>query len=442
MDLKAILALILSLCSLSFAAQAGPLAPKGLVQEWNVTFGGPYGDGIWSLQGSIEGGYYLTGYSSQMGQGSDLWLARVGPKGDLIWERSFGGSGEDVGYLVRETHDGGCIVAGSTDSFGMGEERVWLLKVDKNGSLQWDRIYGGFVSSLGDGAWSVDQTQDGGFIVAGYTQSFGQGKKDMWLLKLRSTGEPQWERCFGGQEDDVGMSVISTGHHEPGGEGYVIAGRTASYGQGASDMWLLQTDSQGNGLWNVTFGGARDDAAFQVIEVEDGYALAGRSESGPDNKRVVLIKTDRQGKKLWERAYKGSTASSLQQGSDGGFIIAGRLDSDEWGRDALVIEIASDGKQELYLQIREPGDGMATAAMQSDDGCLIVAGIRTQVRGGPEDGWLMKLCPDDAGTGLNADEVASSGNTSLNFAGYPEESSLSTGMSLPKLEKIFKDKLQ
>ena len=137
----------------------------------------------------------------------------------------------------------------------MGSEYLWLLKTDDNGTKLWDRIFGGFVSSSGDGAWSVDETRDGGYIVTGYTKSFGVIAKDLWLVKTDSKGIKQWDRTFGGSKDDVGMSVVQTRDG-----GYAVTGRTASYGAGKDDIWLMKTDSAGREQWNRTFGGPGDDA--------------------------------------------------------------------------------------------------------------------------------------------------------------------------------------
>ena len=251
--------LVLSSCFSALAAE--PL------EEWNLTFGGQYADGAWCLQETEDGGNILVGNSASRGEGSDLLLIRTDGMGKCIWSRIWGGSGEDVGYFVQETRDGGFIVTGSTKSFSMGEELLWLVKTDGNGNLSWDKTFGGFVSSSGDGGWSVDETDDGGYIITGYTQSLGSGRKDLWLLKTDGQGSKIWDKTFGGREDDVGMSVLQSRDG-----GYIVAGRTASFGKGGDDIWLLKTDSLGEEQWNETFGGKQDDAGFQVVELTDGYA--------------------------------------------------------------------------------------------------------------------------------------------------------------------------
>ncbi len=371
----------------SSASQSMALEPY---EEWNRTFGGPYGDGIWSAQATEDGGYLLVGYTSARGEGSDLWLIRVDSEGRGLWNRIFGGSGEDVGYFIQNTRDGGSIITGTTASYGVGDERLWLIKADSNGSKQWDRTFGGFVSSAGDGGWSVNETDDGGYIVTGYTKSYGAGAKDLWLIKTDSAGNKQWDKTFGGSMDDVGMSVIQVADG-----GYVMAGRTASYGSGKDDIWLLKTDFKGRELWNRTFGGAEDDVGFQALELHDGYAVVGRTQSGREGKRAILIKTDLLGGKQWETAYlKGSTGISLQSTSDGGFIISGSIDSAGTGKDAFLIKTDSSGREEWAFSLGGPGEETGCFALEDRDGGYLLAGITNSMGSGAEDAWLFNLKPN------------------------------------------------
>jgi hypothetical protein len=382
--------LVLSCC---FSASAVAAEPE---EEWNLTFGGRYADGAWCLQETKDGGNILVGNSASRGEGSDLLLIRTDKLGKCIWSRIWGGSGEDVGYFVQETRDGGFIVTGSTKSFTMGEELLWLVKTDGNGSLSWDKTFGGFVSSFGDGGWSVNETDDGGYITAGYTQSLGSGRKDLWLLKTDAIGSKIWDKTFGGREDDVGMSVLQSRDG-----GYIVAGRTASFGKGGDDIWLLKTDSQGEELWNRTFGGKQDDASFQVVELKDGYAVVGRTESGSDKNRIILIKVDPNGQKLWEKTYRGSSASSLQSTWDGGYIIAGRIDNKKTGRDALIIKTDSTGSQEWSMTLGGSFDDIGTYVIQSRNGSYTMAGITSSYGQGREDVWLVKVREDQNETQID-----------------------------------------
>ncbi len=357
--------------------------------EWNRTFGGLYGDGVWSLQETKDGGYILAGHTATRGEGSDLWIIRTDPKGNPLWNETFGGSGEDIGYFIHKTRDDGFVIAGSTSSYGLGNERLWLIKTDGNGSLSWSRVFGGFVSSSGDGGWSVDEAKEGGYIVAGYTQSFGSGRKDLWLVRTDDQGKEIWDETYGGAEDDVGTSVIQT---KDGG--FVTAGRTSSYGNGGDDIWLLKVNLHGEEVWSKTFGGQKDDAAFQVVELADGYALVGRTESGTSSMKIILIKTNLEGKKLWERSYRGNAGTSLEPTSDGGFIIAGRIDDKESGRDAFIVKTDSIGREEWSKPFGGARDDIGTSVIESNDSSYIFAGITSSEGYGAEDAWLVKLHRD------------------------------------------------
>lgn len=380
-------AMLLSILLLSVGFSA--LAAQAPQEQWNRTFGGGYSDGAWCLQETDDAGFILAGNTADRGEGSDLFLVKADALGNCTWSRVYGGSGEDVGYFVQQTDDGGYIVVGSSNSYAMGGELLWLVKTDALGALVWDRTFGGFVSSSGDGGWSVEQTMDGGYIAAGYTQSSGSGRKDLWLVKTDALGNMVWEKSFGGAEDDVGMSVLQSRDG-----GYIVVGRTASFGQGGDDIWLVRTDSLGGEIWNQTYGGRGDDAGFQVVEREDGYALVGRTESGESDRRIILIRVDPQGTVLWEKAYQGGSAASVQPTADGGYIIAGRIDDNDRGKDALAIKVDSSGEEQWSRHLGGRGDDMGTYALQSRNGSYFLAGITSSLGRGREDAWLVNLGSD------------------------------------------------
>jgi hypothetical protein len=411
---------MLLVCFIAPALAAKP------VEEWNRTYGGPYGDGVWSLQGTRDGGYVMAGYTSSLGQSSDLWLIKVDSLGGMQWDKTFGGSGEDVGYSVSQTRDGGYVVAGTTKSYGMGSEYLWLLRTDSNGTKLWDRTFGGFVSSSGDGAWSVNESRDGGYVITGYTRSYGAGAKDLWLVKTDSQGKKLWDRTFGGSKDDVGMSVVQTRD-----DGYAVTGRTASYGSGKDDIWLIKTDSDGKEQWNRTFGGTEDDVGLQVLETLDGYVVTGRTESEGAIEKAFLLKTDLRGKKQWEKVYDlDSSSISVQQTSDGGFVLAGHIESKESGRDAWLAKTDASGKEQWSMRLGGPGQDMATSVVESSDGGYAVAGITNSYGAGAEDAWLVKVgFVNAANSTYIKDGGDTTGNSNNSSAGevVPKDSQLMQG---------------
>jgi len=184
------------------------------------------------------------------------------------WSRTFGGSENDWGYSVQQTSDGGYILFGTTESYGAGDYDFWLIKTDAQGNKEWERTFGG---SDWDWGTSVQQTRDGGYILLGGTWSYGAGDYDFWLIKTDSQGNKQWERTFGGSDWDWGISV-----QQASDGGYILLGYTESYGAGSADFWLIKTDSQGNKQWAKTFGGSEDDQGYSVQQASDGgYILLG-----------------------------------------------------------------------------------------------------------------------------------------------------------------------
>ncbi|MCK4732495.1 MAG: hypothetical protein KAT65_08555, partial [Methanophagales archaeon] len=193
------------------------------------------------------------------------------PPGE-VWNRTFGGTNDDYAHSVQQTSDGGYIIAGSTSSYDAGYTDFWLVKTDSNGNRQWDKTFG----KMGcDEAFFVQQTSDGGYIIAGSTSSYGAGSEDFWLVKTYPNGNEQWNKTFGGTDGDVAYCVQQTSDG-----GYIITGWTRSYGAGGSDFWLVKTDSNGNRQWDKTFGGIDYDCAHSVQQTSDGgYIIAGSTSS-------------------------------------------------------------------------------------------------------------------------------------------------------------------
>ena len=192
--------------------------------------------------------------------------------GHTNWNKTYGGFRIEVAYSVIQTSDGGYAIAGYTTTYGAGKHDFWLVKTDSTGNLEWSRTYGGPESN--EEAYSVIQTSDGGYLIAG-EKSDGDGEEDFWLVKTDSSGNLEWSRTYGGSGGDVARSVIQTSDG-----GYVIAGYTNSYGAGGFDFWLVKTDSSGNIEWSRTYGGPKSDEARSVIQTLDGgYAVVGLTQS-------------------------------------------------------------------------------------------------------------------------------------------------------------------
>jgi cysteine-rich repeat protein len=203
-------------------------------QVWNKTFTTtPYGtpsDRGYSVQQTSDGGYIITGFAGT--GGGDAWLIKTDSSGNMQWNNTFGGSSSDLGQSVQQTSDGGYIIAGNTDSYGAGGGDAWLIKTDSSGNQQWSKTFGG---SKYDTGLSVRQTSDGGYIMTGQTLSYGAGSYDAWVIKTDSSGSQQWMETFGGSSNDFGSSVQQTSDG-----GYIMAGNTWSFGAGSGDGWLVK----------------------------------------------------------------------------------------------------------------------------------------------------------------------------------------------------------
>jgi len=285
-------------------------------------------DECYSAQQTSDGGYILAGDTRSFGADeTDVWMIKTDENGDSLWSRIFGGTERDYCYSVQQTSDGGYILAGKTSSFGASNCDFWLIKTDENGDSLWSRTYGGVNA---DACESVQQTSDGGYILAGQTQSFGAGNYDFWLVKTDVDGVSLWSRTFGGTAIEYCNSVQQTSDG-----GYILAGKTNSFGAGNDDFWVVKTDENGDSLWSRTFGGNSYETCFSVIESSDHrYVLAGYTSSfGAGNSDFWLVKVDSDGDSLWSQTYGSQyygTCYSVQQTADGGFIMGGTISSNDW----------------------------------------------------------------------------------------------------------------
>ena len=260
----------------------------------------------------------------------------------ILWSKTFGGAKKDVANAVRQTSDGGHIVAGYTESFGNGGADAWVIRVDKDGKKLWDKTFGG---EKGDTANSIQQTSDGGYIVAGYTESFGNGGADAWVIRVDKDGKKLWEKTFGQNQDDVFSSITQrlTG-------GFIAVGYTIPFGKGDLDLYVLSLDKDGKKLWGKTFGGNKTDNALSIYQTVKGDSLiAGFTESyGEGGLDAWVIKIDKDGNKVWDKIFGGKAwdvARSIRETSDGGVIVCGFTESSGAGlEDAWVVKL--DAKSE------------------------------------------------------------------------------------------------
>jgi len=256
---------------------------------WSKTYGNTKKDEGYDVQQTNDGGYIITGYTDETAGGGgkkDIYLIKTDALGNLIWNRHFGGNDQDEAYSVQQTTDNGYILCGYTKSYGVGDEDIYVIKTDASGNIQFTKTYGG---NNKERANSIKQTSDGGYILTGYTESFGAGNKDIIILKISSFLNVQWIKTYGGGNEDIGEEIQILN----GNTGYVLTGLTKSFGAGAEDAYLLNTDVNGVRRWSNTYGQNNKQEGFYCIQTGGGFALTGYDDNGgAGNKDVYLVKTD------------------------------------------------------------------------------------------------------------------------------------------------------
>jgi len=383
--MKTLLRLLIAILSLLLLSPGLSLASAPPLQ-WQKTFGGTeteYGE---SVQQTSDGGYIITGYTNSYGSGDyDVYLIKTDPNGNSQWQKTFGGTNEERAYSVQQTTDGGYIIVGYTASYGAGRIDVFLVKTDPNGNLNWQKTFGGTSSDWGK---SVQQTFDGGYIIAGTTHSFDPPSLYVYLVKTDPNGDSQWQKTFSGS---FGNSVQQTSDC-----GYIITGVSFD------DVYLVKTDSNGNMQWQNWFGENDNDWGYSVQQTSDGgYIIAGYRSSYFSGANIYLIKTYPNLTLQWQKTFGGSDydeGHSVKQTSDGGYIVTGRSWSYSPGNFSYVYIVKTDpngnSQWQKVLALGANTYEEYQSVQQTTDGGYIIAGPTWSSSSGSMDVYLVKLCPD------------------------------------------------
>ncbi|MBL0105415.1 MAG: T9SS type A sorting domain-containing protein [Bacteroidetes bacterium] len=437
--------------------------------NWTKIWDYRYGGTAWDVpMAGIEApghGYLFAGKSLSDSSGNRVspssrvnfwhyWLVRVDSLGQKIWERNFGGTGDDFLASACTTPDGGFMIGGSSDSPISGDKSqasrggldYWVIKVDSTGHRQWDKTFGG---SLDDELRSIERTVDGGFILCGDSRSGISGDKthanygvsDFWVVKINAQGVKQWDWEFGGVNYERAVKATQTAD-----KGYFICGQSesppsgnkTSARRGFNDYWVLKTDSIGNIEWDKDYGGLLNDVMLTGIKTMDGgYIVGGHTNSsiGADKTDTLrgwedywIVKIDSQGIKQWDKTFGTTTNedefSHIYQMSDHGYLFGvtsysmlPNCDKSEPNmgiEQSWIIKTDSLGNKLWDKTAMTPGHDEATYIYPSFDKCYVLLGEDSGIPGGDNssqafdllgDYWIVKYCPDETSdiTHLTAD---------------------------------------
>jgi len=351
--------------------------------EWSKTYGGAYHDVAYSVVQTDDGGYALVGLTYSFGAEKwDLYLVKTDPNGTMQWNKTYGGAGWDVAYSLIQTADGGYALAGWTDSFGAG---AWLVKTDSSGNMQWNKTYGG-----GE-VYSLVQADDEGYVMAG---GFAESNDSavFWLVKADASGNMQWNKTYGNTEVAINVAYSLVKTHDGG---YALAGTSRDWDMYSYGL-LVKTDSAGNKQWNRSYSERSNDWVISMVQTSDGgYTMAGRTAFGDGPPDFWLIKTDESGKTEWTHTYGArddSGAQSVIQTIDGGYAIVGSTYGDG-DIDAWLVKTDPNGTMQWNKTYGGADADVGNSLIQTSDRGYAIAG-KTGPSGEDSDFWLIKLKAD------------------------------------------------
>jgi hypothetical protein len=413
--------------------------------QWQKLYGGLNGETANATQQTSDGGYIIAGGTASSNTGDvvganngnfDFWIVKTNASGTIQWQKIYGGAGEDIATSIQQTTDGGYIVAGYTNSSNSGnvgtnkgEEDMWLLKLSATGTIQWQKTLGG---ANNERANAIQQTADGGYIVTGFTESShsgdvgaNKGGRDVWVVKLNSTGTIQWQKNFGGDTQDGAATI-----HQTTDGGFIVAGYTFSsstgdvgINKGGLDMWIFKLNTTGTLEWQKNIGGSNDEIAYTVQQTTDGGYIVAGSTTSSNTGNVIgtnkglsdiwIVKLSGSGIIQWQKLYGGNDediATSIKKTSDGGYIVAGSTKSttnigvSNGENDFWVAKLSTTGTIQWQKVLGGSADDLSRSVIQTADGGYAIAGSTNSSNSGDvgtnngasegtSDFWFVKLTP-------------------------------------------------
>lgn len=379
------------------------------------TFGGIYDEWANSIAQTPDGGYIIASYTLSYGAGgTDALLTKIQPDGTEEWSKAFGGTGNDWAMGVLSNSDGSIVVIGSTESYGAGQSDMWFIKTDSHGNQIWSKTFGGTGYDYGR---DVEKTSDGGFIIAGYTSSWGSGSYDAMLIKVDESGDDTWSKVYGGTNLDLAYSVVQTTDG-----GYAFSGEYGYTGNGTGNVWAVKTDSAGSLSWSNTYGTGNESYSNEICQTSDGgYIMACITDFTEDystDSEILLVKTDSYGAQSWTRVWGGTNSDyckSIKEVEEGGYIFAGQtysygvnadVTSDIW-----IVRTDTNGIQSWASTYGGTYNEWANCIIQTNDGGFIFGGGTVSYGAGGSDILIVKTDSDGTTTKLGLTPSKANGGT-------------------------------
>jgi hypothetical protein len=372
---------------------------------WSRTFGRTRGDAGYAVQQTTDGGFILGGFSDTENTWDEIWMTKASAAGDSVWSSaiSAGGTSETACRAILAIPDGGCFLVAAKKVYvnSIANYDFWLIRMDANGDSLWSR-------TLGNDDWefpfSLQRTNDGGYVMGGETNtSHGPNMWDMMLLKVSGSGDSLWTRYYGGAHNDICNFIVPTSD-----DGYLLAGSTESFGNGQpnciTDGWVVKTNASGDSVWSHAYGGIYMDEFIGAAEVSDGYLLAGTTNSfGPDTPGYLnfwLVKINSNGDTLWTRTYGGSgtdRCNAFLALPDGGAVLFGTTFSFSSGEsDMWLVRVDANGNMLWNRAFGGSRYEAGNCVARTSDGGYILGGSTDTF--GFADMWLVRTGPDGGGS--------------------------------------------
>ncbi len=376
------------------STQESSFVPNG--DGWAKTYGGKEAEGCRAVCLCPDGGYLIVGYTFSQGTGdADVLVIKTDDEGNREWSRTYGGAGTEYGNACL-CLQGGYLVTGYTSSFGSGGKDVYVIRLDNKGKEVWSKTLGGPSWDVGT---ALCESGDGNFYVCGYTHSFGKGEEDVYLAKIDKNGNRLWSKTFGGERLDVANSIFLAK------DGGLLIGATSGSFSNNTDFYLIRTDDQGKEIWSKTYAaeGARGHAfdwCNAMAGTRDGGAILTGYSDNLDVMDVHVIKTDAEGNEIWSKSFGNKPFSDFGNAvlelEDGSFFVAGTtksiVDNKEiYDNDVFLVKLDSSGNVLWEKSYGGSGTDWASAAAQNGEGDVVVAGYTNSTGSGFFDLLLLKI---------------------------------------------------